>query len=229
MKTGMVFKSPDGWVNLLVEAAHALGDVGMDAVPEFTGASLLGVWLLREPLTRRRTAGLAFGLLGMLALLGGEITAAGRSPLGALLLLSAAASWALGVVAMKRWPVDLPASSFTAWQMLIAGVPILFAALVFEAGTFFPWTLSPRVAWASLYTIGVTYIFCQWAWTKIALVAPVALSSISTLIIPVIGVMSGIVLLGERPGWNDFLALVLVCLALAVVLMPGRARVSARG
>jgi hypothetical protein len=33
MKTAMVFKSPDGRVNLRVEAAHPLGDVGMDAVP----------------------------------------------------------------------------------------------------------------------------------------------------------------------------------------------------
>ncbi len=33
MKTTMVFKSLDGRVNLLVEAAHPLGNVSMDAVP----------------------------------------------------------------------------------------------------------------------------------------------------------------------------------------------------
>jgi len=32
VKAAMIFKRPDGWINLLVEAAHALGDVCMDAV-----------------------------------------------------------------------------------------------------------------------------------------------------------------------------------------------------
>jgi len=47
----------------------------------------LSVWLLGERFTRRRALGVALGVSGMLFLLGGEIQAVGRSPLGALLLL----------------------------------------------------------------------------------------------------------------------------------------------
>jgi hypothetical protein len=42
MKTAMVFKRPDRWVNLLIEAAHPLSNIGMDAVAELAGALLLG-------------------------------------------------------------------------------------------------------------------------------------------------------------------------------------------
>src|SRR6266480_2449146 len=46
---------------------------------------LLGVWILREPVTGSRLAGVVLGFLGMLVLLGDAIHAAGRSPPGALL------------------------------------------------------------------------------------------------------------------------------------------------
>jgi len=37
-----------------------------------------------------------------------------------------------------------------------------------------------------------------------------------------VGVFSGMLVLGERPQWSDFAALVLVVAALAVVLTPQR-------
>jgi drug/metabolite transporter (DMT)-like permease len=40
--------------------------------------------------------------------------------------------------------------------------------------------------------------------------------------IPVVGVFSAMLLLGERPQWTDFAALALVVAALAVVLTPQR-------
>src|SRR3989442_7397896 len=99
---------------------------------------LLGVWFLREPLTGRRLAGVILGLLGMLLLLGEELQAVGRSPTGALLLVASAISWAVSTAIMKRWPVDLPTTSFTGWQMLIALVPVLSGAFFFENGSFSP-------------------------------------------------------------------------------------------
>ena len=39
---------------------------------------------------------------------------------------------------------------------------------------------------------------------------------------PVVGVFSGMLLLGETPQWQDYAALFLVVTALATVLMPAR-------
>lgn len=181
---------------------------------------MLSTWLLHEPFTKRRALGIALGCAGLLVLLGEEVQAVGRSPLGAMLMVGAAVSWALGTVMMKRWPVSLPASSFTGWQMLIALVPIAIAGLFHEHGTFNPFALSVWPMFGVLYNLLVAFLFCYWAWTRIALVAPVGVSSLSVMMIPVVGVFSGMLVLGETPSWQDYVALLLVVGALATVLLP---------
>jgi drug/metabolite transporter (DMT)-like permease len=190
-------------------------------------AVLLSRWLLHEAITPRRLVGLLLGLAGMALLMVPGFAAAGRSLMGSFLMLVCALAWAMGIVAMKRWPVALPPSSFTAWQMTIAAVPIAIAGLVLESGTYFPWELSPRAGWAAAYTIVLCYVLCQWIWVKLALVMPVAASTVSSLMNPVLGTLGGMWLLGETVEWNDYGALTLVCAAIVVVLWPARRREAA--
>lgn len=182
--------------------------------------AIFSTWLLGEPFTKRWALGTGLACAGLLLLLGEEVQAMGRSPLGALLMVGAAVSWALGTVMMKRWPVSLPTSSFTAWQMLIAVIPIATAALIHERGTLNPFALSWWPMVAVLYNLVVAFLFCYWAWTKIALVAPVGVSSLSVMLIPVVGVFSGMLVLGETPSWQDDAALILVVASLATVMLP---------
>jgi drug/metabolite transporter (DMT)-like permease len=139
-----------------------------------------------------------------------------------MLMVCAAVSWALGTIMMKRWPVSLPASSFTAWQMLISAAPITVVAFFFETGTFNPFAVSLWPMLGIFYNVFVAFNFCYWAWTKIALVAPVGVSSLAIMMTPVVGVFSGMLLLGETPHWQDYAALVLVVASLATVLLPPR-------
>ena len=182
--------------------------------------AMLSTWLLKQPFTKRQALGTACGLAGMLLLLGNEVRAVGHSPLGAALMVGAAVSWATGTVIMKRWPVRLPTSSFTAWQMLIGVVPILVVGIAFERGTYNPFALSAWPMLATLYNLFVSFNFCYWAWTKIARVAPVGVSSLAVMMTPVVGVFSGTLLLGETPYWQDYVALILVVASLATVLLP---------
>ena len=160
----------------------------------------------------------------MLLLLGEEIQAVGRSPLGAILMIGAAVSWAIGTIMMKRWPVSLPVSAFTAWQLLISVPPIILFAIIFESGTFNPFSLSLWPMLGVFYNVFVAFIFCQWAWMKIVLIAPVGVSSLSVMMTPVVGVFGGMLLLGETPHWQDYAALVLVVTSLATVMMPAKPR-----
>ena len=184
---------------------------------------LIATWLLHEPFTKRRALGCVLGGAGLLLLLGEEIQAVGRSPLGAMLMIGAAVAWAIGTIMMKRWPVSLPVSAFTAWQFLISATPIILFAIIFERGTFSPFALSLWPMLGVFYNIFIAFIFCYWAWMKIALTAPVGVSSISVMMIPVVGVFSGLLLLGETPHWQDYAALVLVVASLATVLLPASA------
>ncbi len=188
-------------------------------MPAWTG--LLGVWLLREPLTRRRLLGLALGMLGMAALMGSEMSQLRAAPIGALFMLGAAWSWALGTVVFKRYPIAMPSAALTAWTLLLGGAPIWIATPLIEGYTLKPLSLWPTLA--TLYNMVIAFNLCYWAWQKIMTRASAGVSAMSTLMIPVLGVLSGMVLLGERPGWQELAALLLVLGALATVLLPSKA------
>jgi drug/metabolite transporter (DMT)-like permease len=179
---------------------------------------LLSAWLLKERITARRVLGVGLGMVAMLLLLSSELQAVRAAPKGTLLMLSGALSWAIGTVMMKRYPVDLPVTSLTAWQLLLGGIPIYAGALAFEMHSLHPLTLWPAVAVA--YNVLVAFVFCYWAWYKIVTSVPVGVSSLSTLMTPVVGVFSGMLVLAERPHWQDYAALGLVLLALAAVMLP---------
>lgn len=211
--------------NILAIYAIGMMDSGRAAIVGYTmpiWAMLLGFGLLGEPVTRRKLLGLTLGCLGMVLLLGGEIAAVGRAPLGAVLMLGAALAWAVGIIMIRRWPLELPLLSFSAWQMAIAFPLLLGGALVLEPGAPSPLQLGFAPLAGLLYNIVFAFVFCNWAWMRIATAAPVSVSSLSTLLVPVIGVFSSMLMLGERPAWSDFTALALVVAALATVLVGGR-------
>ncbi|MCU0896995.1 MAG: DMT family transporter [Burkholderiales bacterium] len=209
-----------GW-NILAIYGIPLLESGRAAILGYTmpvWSVVLGTVFLGERFTARRALGVALGMAGMALLFAGEVAALGRSPLGATLMVSAAISWAIGTVLMKRWKLAMPASTLTAWQMLIGGIPIVLLALFVEKGSFRFWELSLWPALGVVYNLTVAFVFAQWAWIKIALLAPIGVSTLSTLMIPVVGVFSGMLVLGERPHWTDFAALVLVVASLATVM-----------
>jgi drug/metabolite transporter (DMT)-like permease len=212
--------------NMLVAFGIALIPSGRAAILAYTmpvWAIPLSVWLLHERLERRRLIGLVLGLVALALLLGEGIVGLAAAPLGSLLVLGAALSWALGTVLQKRFPVSMPAGPYTAWIMLIGGIPIFIGAALFENVeqlrhvTFWPWM-------GTLYNVVVAFAFAHWAWIKIATSVPVTVFSISMMVIPAVGVMSGMLFLGERPSWAEFGALGLVLCALATVIRRGTSR-----
>ena len=214
--------------NVLIGYGLTLLPAGRSAILAYTmpvWAVLLSVFILHEKLTRRRLFGLLLGMTAMTLLLAGEITAMRSAPLGAILVVAAAFGWALGTVLMKRYPVSMGTTALTAWQLLLGGLPIVVGALFIDWGHLRPMGTPALVG--LLYNMFFVFIFCYWAWFKIATTAPPSVSSLSTLMIPVVGVFSGMWLLAEKPQWQEYAALGLVIASLATVLIPPRRRVSA--
>ena len=79
--------------------------------------------------------------------------------------------------------------------------------------------LSERALLALLYVFAFPMLFCQWAYFKTVRLFPASIAAIGTLAIPVLGVYSSALLLGEPAGLQEFFALVLICAALACVLL----------
>lgn len=212
--------------NMLVAFGVALIPSGRAAILAYTmpvWAVPLSVWLLGERITGAKLAGLALGLGGLALLLGESLVGFGAAPLGSLLVLGASMSWALGTVLQKCFPVRLSAGPYTAWIMLLGGVPIFAGALLFEdVRELRNVSLAPALGTA--YNVFVAFAFAHWAWFKIATAVPVSVTSISMLVIPMVGVLSGVLLLGERPTWVEYAAICLVVAALFTVLRPRGAR-----
>jgi drug/metabolite transporter (DMT)-like permease len=181
---------------------------------------LLSRLVLRESLTRRRIAGIALGMAGMGLLIGNELQLLRAAPVGALLVVGAALAWAVGTVLMKRFPTDLPTTSFTGWQLAIGGAPVIFGALILDHDDWRPVALG--AAAAVVYNMLVAFVFCHWAWFKIVSRASAGVSALGTLMIPVVGVLSSMLVLGERPSWHEYAALALVIAAIATVVIPRR-------
>ena len=181
-------------------------------------ASLLAAAILGEPITRWKVGGLALGLGGLAALIGPDLAALGAAPVGALFMLGASTSWALGTVLFKRFPSSLPVASAIGWQLSLGTVVITaFAALLEPVPDLTQ--LSPR-AWGALaYLFALPMIYCQWAYFSVVRLFPAAIAAIGTLSVPVVGVFSSALLLGEPVGPYDLLALALIFAALFTVLM----------
>jgi len=211
-----------GW-NLFAIYGVSMLPSGRAAILGYTmpiWSALLSVWFLHEPLSRRRLAGLSLGMGGMALLIGAEFEKLGSAPTGVILMLIAAIFWAGGLVIYKRNPLPMPITALTAWQALLGGIPIALAGHLLESVEWSRVSFWPMFGF--WYNVFIGLLFCYWAWNKLVQMVPAAVSSLGSLIIPVVGVFSGMLVLGETPRWQDFAALALVLTAIATVLLPPR-------
>jgi drug/metabolite transporter (DMT)-like permease len=209
--------------NMLVAYGVALIPSGRAAVIAYSMPVLaipLSVWLLGERMNARKLAGIALGLGGLALLLADQVSSLQAAPVGAFLVLGAASTWAIGTVLQKKFPVAVPVSVYTAWIMLIGGIPIFAIAAITESGGHPPISLQ---AWLGIaYNVFIAFAWAHWAWMKIATSVSVTVFSLSMLLIPVVGVLSGMLILGERPSTAEGAAMLLILAALVTVVAPRR-------
>jgi drug/metabolite transporter (DMT)-like permease len=216
----VAFLNVTGW-NVCSAYAILHMEAGRVAIIAFTmpvWAAIIGRYVLKERLGLTRLVGLCLGILGLAILIGSEIKAFGSAPLGAMFILGAAISWAAGTVALKYFRWTMPTIILAGWQLIAGGLPVIIGALILE-----PITALSEISWqgalATSYVIVLPVIFCYWAWFKVVELFPAAVAAIGTLGIPVVGVFSSALVLGERVGFRELAALVLVVMALAIVMI----------
>jgi len=180
-------------------------------------AAVLGVIFLGEAMTRRRLAALALGAAGIAVLMSHDFSVIGAEPLGFALTLCGAALWAVGVLIQKHTPWKIGLLALTGWQILLGTLPI--AAVYLVLGEFAYDRASAEAWWATAYLILIALVFSYFAWFNVVQIFPAGVAAIGTLMTPIVGVVSGIVVLGEAFGLRDLVALVLIVGAVALVLL----------
>lgn len=149
-------------------------------------------------------------------------------PLGVVLAVATGLSWAAGTVYLKWARIDADPMGVASWQLTIAFFIIAACLLVFEG------RLQLSAAHAdALFAVAFTGVvgngIAYGLWFEIVRRLPTATASLGVLGIPVIGVLSSILILGERPLVTDVIGFALILAASACVLLgpqvPKRAAV----
>jgi O-acetylserine/cysteine efflux transporter len=181
----------------------------------------LGVAFLGEHLRREDLIGAAIATAG-LVLLGVYKVMAGVSAtlIGFVLVIVAAFAWAVGNVVAKRAATEYHADMFAlvVWSSLVPPLPLAALAYAFEGGS----AVWPAVSSASALTWGCVLLLAWGAtlfgfasWAGLLHRYPTALVSPFALLIPVSGLASGAVFLGEGLAPLQMLGVALVLIGLA--------------
>jgi len=210
------------WHTLAILAIQTLSS-GRAAILGYTMpvfSALVGSWWFGQRLAGRAWGGVAAAALGVLLLLWHELTQLSGKPLGVVMMLVAAATWAVGTQMMRRTTIPTPTLTISFWLTALTTVWMTVLSLTFERSAWV-WP-TPGIWWAIVFNALGVFAFAQVAWLSLARDLPPIASTLSVMFIPVLGVFTGAWWLGEVLHWQDWAAVALVMVAIASVLWPSR-------
>jgi drug/metabolite transporter (DMT)-like permease len=199
------------------------GGAGRTAVLTYTMPFwlLLLAWvLLGERLRGLQWAALALALAGFVLMLapwklGGALST--------VLAVAGGFTWAASAVVIKvmqrRHRVDL--LSFTAWQMLFGSLPLIALAA-------FSWSQAPTWSatfiWALSFAVLAGNAIGWFLWLFVLRTFLAGRAGIGTLAIPVVGLLTAWIQLGERPSLSDAVGMTSILTGLAMITVTEAVR-----
>lgn len=209
--------------NLTSALAATYMHSGQAAVLAYTmplWVALLSLLFLGERLTLRLALALACGAAAVLLLLWPNIGKATQAPIGAAFGLIAGLAWAIGTLIIKRVSWGVPGIVVTAWQVLVSWFPVMLGTAIFAEWQFF---------WPSLQSIVVVaYIglipmaIGTAIWFVIVGLLPTNVAALSSIAVPIVAMISGVLINSEPFGILQIAALLCAVAAISLVLQPRR-------
>ena len=188
-------------------------------------SALLGAWLFGTRLAGRAWLGVGAAALGVALLLWHAIAGMSGKPGYMALALFAAATWALGTQLLRRTRIPVPTLAISFWMTTLTAVVMTVLAVLLERPQ---WKAPSAPTWAAIvYNAVLIFGFAHAAWFALARELPPIASTLSVMLIPVLGVFSGALWLGEVLHWQDWAAVALMVAAIAAVLSPAASRTAA--
>lgn len=181
-------------------------------------SALIGAWLFGNVVSRRGWLGVGAAALGVLLLLWHEVTTLSGNPLGVGLALFAAATWALGTQQLRHTALPVATLTLSFWMTALTAVVVSVLAWVLEDADLRH--LPTPTAWAVVYNAVLIFGFAHATWFYLARSLPPVASTLSVMLIPVLGVFSGAWWLSEQLHWQDWAAVALMLVSIASVLWP---------
>jgi drug/metabolite transporter (DMT)-like permease len=211
--------------NIASTYAALLVPSGQAAVLGFTmplWSALISWAVLGDRLSGRIVLAVALGALAVTLLMWKSFAAYAQAPLGLALGLIAGIGWAVGTLILQRGQVQVPATVLTGWQLVITALPITIGAFAFGDHQWF------MPSWSSILLIGyialVPMCIGNLCWFSIVGLLPAHVAGLSSILVPVVAMVSGALMHGEPLGPVQWLAMVCSAAAMWLALLkPNKA------
>ena len=199
---------------------------GQSAVLGFTmplWSALISWAMLGERLGGRLLLAVMLGSVAVILLMVPGLEAYTRAPLGFALGLGAGLGWAIGTLVLKRGKVMVNALVLTGWQLLIAAVPTTIGAFALAEGPWFmpSWQTIAVVVYIALVPMSIGNA----AWFSIVGMLPVNIAGLTSVMVPIVAMVSGALVHGEPLGPLQWSAMAFTVASLSLVLLKPPASV----
>jgi drug/metabolite transporter (DMT)-like permease len=170
---------------------------------------LLAALILREPIGREKVVAVVVGAIGI-GLLAIPVFELGQ-PTGVVLPLLAALAWSLGTIVLKKWHLRGDPVVTTAYQLMIGAAISIICMLV--SGQTAPASVSTPVIIAMLFHIVCATAGAYLLWFTMLARNAASTSALLAFAVPVVGVLSAMLLVGDRPSLTDMAGFVAILAA----------------
>jgi drug/metabolite transporter (DMT)-like permease len=208
-----------------IDAATARVAILVYAMPIW--ALILEWTILGERPSRMQAIGITLCAVG-LAVLISPLSAVGGMPIGLVLAVTAGFSWAAGTIYLKWARLAVDPVGLATWQVIIAFFLIASAAWTFDGGLHFGHAHADAllgVAFTGVAGNAIAYAL----WFEIVGRVSALTATLGIVGIPVVGVVSSILILGERLDASDAAGFALIFAASLCAQIPASALRRASG
>lgn len=179
-------------------------------------AAVMAHFLLGERLTWRKGAGIVLAIAGMAVLMdvhaGGDVTAI-------CIGLLSAVFWGLASIFVKIKLSDVNPISLTTWQMVCASLSLLAYTAIVPQGEVI-WNTESVLCLIYNGVLASALAFFLWSW--ILQHIEVSKASVAVLAVPVVGVVGGILCLGEPMTLHIFFGMIMIMAGIYIVVTHKR-------
>ncbi|GJI92001.1 EamA family transporter [Duganella hordei] len=216
------------FLSLRIGMSASLASVILQTQVFFT--AFFGFALLHERASRALQAGLLLAAAGLVCFGMNYVQPghAGATTAGGFALcLAAAAMWAASNIVVRRAQQATPqfdVVSFMVWCSLVPIVPFVGLSLAFDApATRWHWTAAPFSTWIAVAYLGWMATILGYAmWTRLLKRHPVNRVAPFSLGVPVVGISTGMIVLGDVITAWQWGGITLIVLSLVCTMFGGR-------
>lgn len=184
------------YFNIAIQVSLNHIDAGLTSVLTYSMPLFLTLmahqWIPNDRLTTRKMVGIIVGIIGLFLAMNIQLDG---SILIMLFALSSAVSWATANLLLKLKLQHCNAVQYTTWQMTIGTIGLWAYTLLFEQGTESQWELTSifYILFAGVIASALAFVM----WSYILKHTEASKASTSILLVPIVGVISGVILLDE--------------------------------